>query len=318
MNRRALRLVPLALRSRPRGLVGAAGVATRRPSPTSRRRRISSQRRSTPTPATRRRSNEQINSAQNDLDKANQTSPPPTRWSRPRRPRPRSCAPKSPAAPPPSTRRAERPAARGSRRAERTGPVHASSTARSPRERDQQIVDAARDARRNNSRSASPTPSRHVRPRRRSTTHHRRQKDEAQRRPGRAREVAVAGEGRARHARRSRPTRSARRSESRRSRAQYALQVAARSSAASYAEPVAVAAEVAAAPSADIPRRRAAGVSAVLAYAHAQLGKPYCYAGVGPDCYDCSGLTMMAWAQAGVSMSHGSYDQYGVVPAASR
>jgi len=39
----------------------------------------------------------------------------------------------------------------------------------------------------------------------------------------------------------------------------------------------------------------------VLAYAYAQLGKPYCYAGVGPQCYDCSGLTMMAWAQAGVS-----------------
>ena len=58
-------------------------------------------------------------------------------------------------------------------------------------------------------------------------------------------------------------------------------------------------------------------VSAVLAYAYAQLGKPYCYAGVGPDCYDCSGLTMMAWAQAGVSMSHGSYDQQASFPAVS-
>jgi cell wall-associated NlpC family hydrolase len=56
-------------------------------------------------------------------------------------------------------------------------------------------------------------------------------------------------------------------------------------------------------------------VSAVLAYAYAQLGKPYCYAGVGPGCYDCSGLTMMAWAQAGVSMSHGSYDQQASFPA---
>ena len=58
-------------------------------------------------------------------------------------------------------------------------------------------------------------------------------------------------------------------------------------------------------------------MSAVLAYAYAQLGKPYCYAGVGPGCYDCSGLTMMAWAQAGVSMSHGSYDQLASFPRVS-
>jgi len=55
----------------------------------------------------------------------------------------------------------------------------------------------------------------------------------------------------------------------------------------------------------------------VLAYAYAQLGKPYCYAGVGPSCYDCSGLTMMAWAQAGVSMPHGSYDQLAMFPRVS-
>lgn len=59
------------------------------------------------------------------------------------------------------------------------------------------------------------------------------------------------------------------------------------------------------------------GVGAVMAYAYAQLGKPYCYAGVGPDCYDCSGLTMMAWAQAGVSMPHGSYAQQAMFPAVS-
>jgi len=57
------------------------------------------------------------------------------------------------------------------------------------------------------------------------------------------------------------------------------------------------------------------GVGAVMAYAYAQLGKPYCYAGVGPDCYDCSGLSMMAWAQAGVSMPHGSYAQQAMFPA---
>jgi cell wall-associated NlpC family hydrolase len=65
------------------------------------------------------------------------------------------------------------------------------------------------------------------------------------------------------------------------------------------------------------PPPSSGNVSAVLAYAYAQLGKPYCYAGVGPDCYDCSGLTMMAWAQAGVTMSHGSYDQMASFPSVS-
>jgi cell wall-associated NlpC family hydrolase len=62
------------------------------------------------------------------------------------------------------------------------------------------------------------------------------------------------------------------------------------------------------------PPPTSGGVSAVLAYAYAQLGKPYCYAGVGPACFDCSGLTMQAWAQAGVTMSHGSYDQMASFP----
>jgi peptidoglycan DL-endopeptidase CwlO len=52
------------------------------------------------------------------------------------------------------------------------------------------------------------------------------------------------------------------------------------------------------------------GASAAVAYARAQIGKPYQYAGAGPNSFDCSGLTMMAWAQGGVSMSHGSQSQY--------
>ncbi len=62
------------------------------------------------------------------------------------------------------------------------------------------------------------------------------------------------------------------------------------------------------------PPPSSGNVQAVLDYAYAQLGKPYCYAGVGPACFDCSGLTMMAWAQAGVSMPHGSYDQMAMFP----
>lgn len=53
---------------------------------------------------------------------------------------------------------------------------------------------------------------------------------------------------------------------------------------------------------------------AVVAFVQAQLGKPYCYAGIGPDCYDCSGLTMEAWSLAGVGMPHGSEAQHTMFP----
>ena len=53
-------------------------------------------------------------------------------------------------------------------------------------------------------------------------------------------------------------------------------------------------------------------VSAVVRYAYAQLGKPYRWGAAGPDAFDCSGLTMMAWAQAGVSLPHSSRAQIGV------
>ncbi len=53
------------------------------------------------------------------------------------------------------------------------------------------------------------------------------------------------------------------------------------------------------------------GAAKAVAYAKAQVGKPYSYGGDGPDSFDCSGLTMMAWAQAGVSLPHSSSAQYG-------
>ncbi|HZB58968.1 MAG TPA: NlpC/P60 family protein [Actinomycetota bacterium] len=52
--------------------------------------------------------------------------------------------------------------------------------------------------------------------------------------------------------------------------------------------------------------------AAAVAYARAQVGKPYCYGGSGPGCFDCSGLTLMAWAQAGVSLPHSSASQFNV------
>lgn len=47
--------------------------------------------------------------------------------------------------------------------------------------------------------------------------------------------------------------------------------------------------------------------------AYAQLGDPYVWAGVGPNSFDCSGLTMYAWAAAGVSLPHSSAAQYSAV-----
>lgn len=49
---------------------------------------------------------------------------------------------------------------------------------------------------------------------------------------------------------------------------------------------------------------------AAVAYALDQIGDPYLWAAAGPDSFDCSGLTMAAWARAGVSLSHSSKAQY--------
>jgi cell wall-associated NlpC family hydrolase len=43
----------------------------------------------------------------------------------------------------------------------------------------------------------------------------------------------------------------------------------------------------------------------------AQVGKSYVYGAAGPSAFDCSGLTMMAWAQAGVGLPHSSGAQMG-------
>ena len=53
------------------------------------------------------------------------------------------------------------------------------------------------------------------------------------------------------------------------------------------------------------------GVSAVISYARAQIGKPYQWGGAGPNSFDCSGLTMRAWQRAGVSLSHYTGAQWG-------
>jgi cell wall-associated NlpC family hydrolase len=47
-----------------------------------------------------------------------------------------------------------------------------------------------------------------------------------------------------------------------------------------------------------------------IAFARAQLGKPYQWGATGPDAYDCSGLTMAAYASAGVSIPRTSREQW--------
>ncbi|WP_181801045.1 C40 family peptidase [Streptomyces shenzhenensis] len=53
----------------------------------------------------------------------------------------------------------------------------------------------------------------------------------------------------------------------------------------------------------------AAGKKAV-AFATAQLGKPYVWGAEGPDSYDCSGLTSQAWASAGKPIPRTSEEQW--------
>ncbi|WP_328756150.1 C40 family peptidase [Streptomyces sp. NBC_00271] len=47
----------------------------------------------------------------------------------------------------------------------------------------------------------------------------------------------------------------------------------------------------------------------VIAFARAQLGKPYIWGGTGPRGYDCSGLVMRAWKTAGVTLPRTTWGQ---------
>jgi len=50
--------------------------------------------------------------------------------------------------------------------------------------------------------------------------------------------------------------------------------------------------------------------AAAVAFAREQLGEPYVWAAAGPDSWDCSGLTMAAWAAGGKTLPHYSVAQY--------
>ena len=54
--------------------------------------------------------------------------------------------------------------------------------------------------------------------------------------------------------------------------------------------------------------------AAAVQYAMAQVGDAYVYGAMGENAFDCSGLTMRAWAQAGVSLPHSSSAQFASGP----
>ncbi|MFJ5922345.1 C40 family peptidase [Kitasatospora sp. NPDC092948] len=54
----------------------------------------------------------------------------------------------------------------------------------------------------------------------------------------------------------------------------------------------------------------AEGADAAIAFARSVIGQPYIWGGEGPQGYDCSGLTMMAWRKGGKNLTHFAADQY--------
>jgi cell wall-associated NlpC family hydrolase len=51
-----------------------------------------------------------------------------------------------------------------------------------------------------------------------------------------------------------------------------------------------------------------------VAFAYAQLGKPYQWGATGPASYDCSGLAQAAWAAAGIAIPRDTYEQWAALP----
>jgi len=58
-------------------------------------------------------------------------------------------------------------------------------------------------------------------------------------------------------------------------------------------------------------------MAAAIGYARAQLGKPYAWGGTGPGAFDCSGLVMMAYRAAGITLPRTSQQQWAAGPRVS-
>ncbi|GGK18548.1 glycoside hydrolase [Streptomyces camponoticapitis] len=64
----------------------------------------------------------------------------------------------------------------------------------------------------------------------------------------------------------------------------------------------------------DINGRASAQGRAAIAYATAQIGKPYVWGAEGPSSFDCSGLTSEAWKAAGKVIPRTSQEQWRLLP----
>ena len=64
----------------------------------------------------------------------------------------------------------------------------------------------------------------------------------------------------------------------------------------------------------DIDREASASGKAAVAFATAQIGKPYVWGAAGPSSYDCSGLTSQAWAAAKRPIPRTSQEQWRQLP----
>ena len=58
------------------------------------------------------------------------------------------------------------------------------------------------------------------------------------------------------------------------------------------------------------PATPARAAAVAVAYARARIGLPYAWGGTGPGSYDCSGLVMMAYRAARISLPRTSQEQW--------
>jgi cell wall-associated NlpC family hydrolase len=62
------------------------------------------------------------------------------------------------------------------------------------------------------------------------------------------------------------------------------------------------------------PPPQSSGAATAVAAAQSRIGSKYVWGASGPTTFDCSGLTMWSWGQAGVSLVHSSSGQYASLP----
>ena len=62
--------------------------------------------------------------------------------------------------------------------------------------------------------------------------------------------------------------------------------------------------------SAPVSTGPSSAAATAVRWAEEEIGRPYVYGGAGPNGFDCSGLVVWAWGHAGISLPHGSTEQY--------